>query len=122
MKLLIDMNLSPDWVPLLENAGWEVVHWSSIGPPNAPDHEIFAYARSNGYVIFTHDLDFGSILAATQADSPSVFQVRTQNVSPKYLGHLVISAFRQFEQHLEDGALVTVDEKRLRTRVLPLHG
>ena len=114
------MNLSPEWVPLLGNAGWEAVHWSSIGRPNALDHEILGYAKSNGYVIFTHDLDFGSMLAATKANCPSVIQVRTQDVTPKYLGRLVVSALHQFEKHLEDGALVTVAEKKSRARILPL--
>jgi predicted nuclease of predicted toxin-antitoxin system len=85
MKLLIDMNLSPRWVSVLEESGWEAMHWSSIGQPDAPDHEIFNYARSNGHVIFTHDLDFGTILAATKADCPSVIQVRTQDVTPAHL-------------------------------------
>ena len=120
MKLLIDMNLSPKWASILEEADLEAVHWSSIGRPDALDHEILAYARSNGYVVFTHDLDFGTILAATKADCPSVIQVRTQNVTPEYLGRLVISALRQFEKHLEYGAIVTIDQKKLRARVLPL--
>jgi predicted nuclease of predicted toxin-antitoxin system len=47
MKLLIDMNLSPQWALVLEEAGWEAVHWSRIGRPNAPDHEVLAYARYN---------------------------------------------------------------------------
>jgi predicted nuclease of predicted toxin-antitoxin system len=25
MRLLVDMNLSPDWVPLLNSRGWEAV-------------------------------------------------------------------------------------------------
>jgi len=120
MRLLIDMNLSPQWVPVLEEAGWESVHWSRIGRPDASDHEVLDYARSNGYVVFTHDLDFGTVLAATKADFPSVIQIRTQDVSPAHLGQLVISALRQFEQSLEAGALITVDEKKLRARILPL--
>jgi predicted nuclease of predicted toxin-antitoxin system len=70
MKLLIDMNLSPKWVSTLREAGWDAVHWSDIGKPNAPDHEILGFARANGYVIFTHDLDFATILAATKAELP----------------------------------------------------
>jgi predicted nuclease of predicted toxin-antitoxin system len=31
MKLLLDMNLSPDWVAELAARGWEAVHWSAIG-------------------------------------------------------------------------------------------
>ncbi len=120
MKLLIDMNLSPKWVSVLKEAGLGAAHWSSIGRPNAPDYEILAYAKSNGYVVFTHDLDFGTILAATKADCPSVIQIRTQDVTPEYLGPLVVSALHQFEKHLEDGAIVTIDQKKLRARILPL--
>jgi len=120
MKLLIDMNLSPQWVPVLEEAGWESVHWSRIGRPDAPDHEVLDYGRSNGYVVFTHDLDFGTVLAATKASSPSVIQIRTQDVTPAHLGQLLISALHQFKHYLEAGALITVDETKLRARILPL--
>lgn len=47
------MNLSPQWVTVLEEAGWKTVHWSHIGRPDVPDQEIFDYAKSHGYVIFT---------------------------------------------------------------------
>jgi len=77
------------------------------------------WARSKGFVVFTHDLDFGAILAATGADSPSVIQLRTQNISPKHLGELVVSAFKQFEELLHQGALISIDEKRARARILP---
>jgi predicted nuclease of predicted toxin-antitoxin system len=52
MKLLIDMNLSPKWVSVLKEAGWETVHWSEIGNPDAPDHEILSYAKSKKYAHF----------------------------------------------------------------------
>jgi len=120
MKLLIDMNLSPKWVSVLKEAGWETVHWSEIGNPDAPDHEILSYAKSKEYVIFTHDLDFATILAGTKADCPSVIQIRAQDVAPGSLGQLVISALHQFQKDLEDGALITIDQKKLRARILPL--
>jgi len=41
-----------------------------------------AWARANGHVVFTHDLDFGTTLALTHAAGPSVIQVRGQNVLP----------------------------------------
>ena len=70
MKIVIDMNLSPQWVSVLSSAGHECTHWSEVGSANAPDRDIMAWARSNGFVVFTHDLDFGAILAATDADFP----------------------------------------------------
>ena len=120
MKIVIDMNLSPQWVPILKSAGHEPIHWSQVGAENAPDREIMEWARHNKHVVFTHDLDFGTILAATHADSPSVIQIRTQDVSPKALSAVVLSSLNQFENHLIEGALVTVKEKQSKARVLPL--
>jgi len=120
VKLLVDMNLSPRWVGLLTDAGIDAAHWSSLGRPNAPDPEIMAFARANGYVVLTHDLDFGTILAATSGDKPSVVQIRSRDVSPDAIGGLVIDALRQMAAELDEGALLTVDPKRTRLRVLPL--
>jgi len=120
MKLLVDMNLSPAWVETLRQAGWEAAHWSSLGNPRSPDAEIMRFARENDWVVFTHDLDFGSILAHTQAGKPSVFQVRARDVTPGHLGSLVIQTLRQFTKELETGTLVSVDEARQRVRLLPL--
>jgi predicted nuclease of predicted toxin-antitoxin system len=46
MKLLVDMNLSPKWVPVLAEAGIEATHWVTLGAGNAPDSEIMDYAPS----------------------------------------------------------------------------
>ena len=120
MRLLGDMSLLPEWVAVLERAGWEAIHWSTVGNPRAEDVEIMAWARAQKHVVFTHDLDFGTLLALTRAGSPSVIQVRTQDVTPAAIGALVVNALRQFEGTLEKGALIVLDEARSRARVLPL--
>ena len=120
MKIVIDMNLPPDWVSILESHGWKCRHWSTIGSPSAEGSEILEWAKQNNFVVFTHDLDFGALLAASRAERPSVFQIRTLDVLPISLETLVVTALKQFEAMLEEGALVTVDEKRSRARVLPL--
>lgn len=94
MKVLIDMNLSPIWEEYLITNGYEAIHWIRVGAPNAPDKLIFEYARNHNYIVFTNDLDFGAILAATNAEAPSVFQVRTQDLSPDYIGDKVIYCLR----------------------------
>lgn len=119
MKLLIDMNLSPDWVEELEKDGWKAVHWQSIGEPGARDDAIMEWARSNGYIIFTHDLDFGTLLAVTQARGPSVIQVRTQDVMPQTLKPRLLQILQKYAATLEKGALITVDETKSRVRLLP---
>ena len=37
VKLVVDMNLSPDWVPVLNDHGWQAIHWSAVGDPRSPD-------------------------------------------------------------------------------------
>jgi len=120
MKLLVDMNLSPRWVGVLDEAGIEAAHWSTLGANNAPDAEIMAYASANDYVVLTHDLDFSAILAATHGEKPSVVQIRADDVSPDVIGSQIIAALRQMATELEEGALLTVDPNRTRVRVLPL--
>jgi predicted nuclease of predicted toxin-antitoxin system len=83
--------------------------WSYLFPRTAHDH-----------VVFTHDLDFGAILAASKAEGPSVLQVRAQDVGPSHLGDLVLSALSQLHDHLTRGAVVSLDEKSARVRLLPL--
>ncbi|HEU6449710.1 MAG TPA: DUF5615 family PIN-like protein [Verrucomicrobiae bacterium] len=114
------MNLSPDWVTVLKQENWETIHWSAIGDPHAADSEIMAWAERNGCIVFTHDLDFGTMLALTQANGPSVIQVRTQDVTPAAIGKLVVNALRQFQRELERGALIVLDEAAVRARILPL--
>jgi predicted nuclease of predicted toxin-antitoxin system len=120
MKLVVDMNLSPDWVAVLMQAGWGAVHWSNFGNPRAADSEIMAWAKQNNHVIFTHDLDFGTTLALTQAEGPSVIQVRTQDVTPAAIGKIVVRTLQQFQSELKKGALIVLDEAAIRARILPL--
>jgi len=119
MKVLIDMNLSPDWVHALQKTGIEAKHWSEVGDPRAKDLTIMEWAQAHGYIVFTHDLDFGTILAATKRIGPSVIQVRTQDVSPAHLEHQLVLALSQFKAALLGGALLVIDEDKTRVRILP---
>ena len=60
------------------------------------------------------------ILAQTQADAPSVIQVRSQNVLPAGIGSTIVESLRRFEAELESGALITIDLARSRVRILPI--
>jgi predicted nuclease of predicted toxin-antitoxin system len=120
MRILIDMNLSPDWVEAFAAENIESVHWSTVGDPRAEDEQIMQYARTNDYVLFTHDLDFATLLALTQAESPSVVQVRAQDVLPSHLAKTAIPVLQTNEATLEQSALIVIDEGRARVRILPL--
>jgi predicted nuclease of predicted toxin-antitoxin system len=116
----VDMNLSPSWVSRLESNGFPAVHWSDVGEGTALDSVVLGWARDDGHIVFTNDLDFGTILASTRAVGPSVIQSRTQDVTHDHLGDIVVTALREHREILERGALITIDESRLRVRILPL--
>ncbi len=120
MKLLVDMNLSPKWIGVFRNSGWEAVHWSAVGQATARDAEIMEYAAANDYVVVTHDLDFSAILAVTHGKKPSVIQIRSEDVSAEILGKQTVAALRHMQAELEAGALLTIEADRTRLRMLPL--
>jgi predicted nuclease of predicted toxin-antitoxin system len=120
VKILIDMNLSPEWVQEFGRYKITAVHWSAVGRFDAPDSALIDWARKNDHVIFTHDLDFGTALALTKAEKPSVIQVRTQNVTVAHLSKMVISTLEVYGDLLEKGALLVLDEDKKRIRILPL--
>ncbi len=77
------------------------------------------WACQNDYVVFTHDLDFGTLLATTHAKGPSVIQVRTQDIMPQSFGTKLVQILRKYEPELKNGSLITIDETRDRVKILP---
>lgn len=120
MKLLVDMNLSPSWVGWLARYEFEAVHWSTIGAATAPDNEILSWARGHGFVVLTNDLDFSAILAATSGQTPSVVQLRAQDLLSEAAMSVVVRALEVHREDIERGALLSIDEGGTRVRMLPL--
>lgn len=119
MRLVVDMNLSPGWVGYLVAAGHEAVHWSEVGPGDAPDEVVLAWAATNGYVILTSDLDFGAILASTRGHGPSVVQLRSDTLAHGAIGNAVLRAIALAAGDLSRGALLSIEPGRARIRLLP---
>jgi len=42
VQLVVDMNLSVEWVAELTKHGWTAFHWSTVGNPRADDSVIMA--------------------------------------------------------------------------------
>ena len=111
---------SPIWVQFLNDAGHNAIHWSNIGNIRAEDTEIMEWARINKHIVFTHDLDFGSLLYTTGAKAPSVIQLRVENILPSSVGNELLETLRIATEELNNGALITIDPRRQRVRILPL--
>jgi predicted nuclease of predicted toxin-antitoxin system len=121
MRILIDMNLTPRWVPYLRSAGHDAVHWHSVGSGCARDRDIYEYAREHAYALLTNDVDFPQILAHTKQSAPSIIVLRGEPLVPETRGSAVVRALTDCGVELQRGAVLTLDwSDRPRARILPL--
>lgn len=114
------MNLSPDWLSVLRNSDFEAVHWKEIGSPSAADADLLAWARERKHVVLTQDLDFAQLLFHTQTKGPSVVLLRIRDELDSALQRRVWEALQSAAVALESGALLVIDEQRIRLRHLPI--
>ena len=104
----------------LRQSGHDAIHLEELGLRTLPDSEIFLMARSQGRVVLTFDLDFADITAAAGSSFPSIIVFRLRfGRSPRVLAR-ISAVLAQATEALERGALVVVDEARIRIRPLPL--
>jgi predicted nuclease of predicted toxin-antitoxin system len=80
MKLLIDQNLPPRLVPLLQGAFPGTVHVNAIGLGGAPDIALWRFAQSERFDIMTRDEDFAA-LAIRRVGDICVVWVRAGNLA-----------------------------------------
>lgn len=120
MKFLLDENMPPSLAGLLQDAGHDARHVIEIGYNNTPDFKITEFAAVSGEIIITHDTDFGTILALTGKNSPSVILFRWQAITAQAVFQFLKKHLPQLEENLSKGALIVVDEHKVRIRILPL--
>jgi predicted nuclease of predicted toxin-antitoxin system len=120
MRLVLDMNLPPSWCDLFAQRGHDVVHWTQVGEVTASDRTLMSWAQTQDRVVVTYDLDFGALLASTNARGPSVVLIRAGDVLVPAVEALVAAALVACAEELRDGAIVTVDSAGHRVRALPL--
>jgi predicted nuclease of predicted toxin-antitoxin system len=120
MKILLDMNIPLKYAALLTSKGFETLRWSDVGAPNASDNEIMSYARENNYIILTYDLDFSAILTSTHDLKPSVAQIRATVRQAEHITDYIAAALCNNTDEMEKGAILTIDIKKTRVRLLPI--
>jgi len=120
MKVLVDMNLGLGFIAELQALGIEARHWSQVGALDAPDSVIMEWARREGFVVLTSDLDFGALLHSTHGMGPSVIQFRGSDLRVRAILGDLINVLDTFRDLLARGALVTVAGKRVRIVELPV--
>ena len=122
MKFLADMGLARSTVAFLRARVHDAVHLRDQGLDRLSDREIVEKAVAEGRVILTHDLDFGRIVAVSGATVPSVITFRLQDMRPAQVNRYLAKVLERFTAELEAGALVSVNERAIRVRPLPVKG
>ncbi|MBI5866240.1 MAG: DUF5615 family PIN-like protein [Planctomycetes bacterium] len=120
MRFLIDNSLSPRLALELGRLGHEVVHLRALGLAAADDRTIFERARSEARVLVAQDADFAAILAQTRSHAPSELLLRTRLKSTETILRTLVAQLPDVSSSLESGAIVVIEDARIRIRGLPL--
>jgi predicted nuclease of predicted toxin-antitoxin system len=120
MKLLLDQGLPRSTVRYLRDDGMIVDHVAEIGLDRAADEDIIAHARSRGQLIVTLDADFHALLVVSGAGAPSTIRIRREGLRGLEVAALIRQVLAKVGHELERGAMVTVTERTIRVRHLPL--
>ena len=120
MRYLANQNISPRTVSLLKDRGFEIRRVSDFLPAHAEDPHILELARAEGQAVITQDLDYSALLAIGGHTNPSVVSVRLYNNRPERLAAVLEKVLPAIEADLQAGAIVVVEEARIRVRFLPV--
>jgi predicted nuclease of predicted toxin-antitoxin system len=121
VKFLLDQNVSPALVGLLADANHLAEHVRDLGMREAPDDVVLAAARDADAVLISSDTDFGELLARSNAKGPSVILLRRQEGRrASKIASLIIANLQAVADDLASGAIVVLDDDRVRIRSLPL--
>lgn len=121
MKFIIDNALSPSIANGLKEAGHNAIHVRDIGMASASDREILLYAKIENRVVVSADTDFGTILALNNDAKPSFLLLRRSDKKPLSQLNMLINIIESLQEDLEKGAVVVIEDKRIRIRELPIN-
>ena len=122
MRFLCDMGVSLRVVEWLRSQGHDCVHLRDEGLQRLPNGEVFAKAIAENRVVVTIDLDLGEHSAQAAGRAASVIVFRLRNARANHVIERLSAALGQIGDPLEEGAVVVIEESRIRIRELPIGG
>jgi predicted nuclease of predicted toxin-antitoxin system len=104
VKLLLDQNLSPRLVDALDDVYPDSAHVQSLSLDRSPDTPLWNFARDNGFVIVSKDVDF-SDRSALVGHPPKVIWIRLGNCTTADIESALRRHHEQIEAFGEDEEL-----------------
>ncbi len=120
MKFLLDQGLPRSTVQHRQDMGIEAEHVGNLGLARASDETILDEGRNRDAIVVTLDSDFHALLALSNASSPSVIRIGVQGLKGDGVARMVQQVAQATQSDLVAGAAVTVTDRRLALRRLPL--
>jgi predicted nuclease of predicted toxin-antitoxin system len=121
MKLLADMHISPRSVVFLRSLGHDVVRIPDVLPVSVDDQDIVLRAIAEDRIILTQDLDFSAIIALMGRKFPSLISLRLSSSRVEHVNAILQKVLPEIEQDVLAGAIVSVEDQRIRRRPLPVN-
>ena len=101
MKLLFDLNLSPQLAARLSDVFPGSLHVRELGLERAPDADVWRVALERGLVIVTRDSDFQE-RAQIVIEAPRIVWIRRGNCSTEEIEGLLRNAAARIAVMMED--------------------
>ena len=120
MRFLLDQGIPQSVAAHLSAQGFDAVHVQSLGMSRSTDRLILQRARAEQRTVITLDADFHALLAVGNESSPSVIRIRREGLRGDELAKLLHRIWPMIQAQVEAGAMVTITEKNVRIRRLPL--
>lgn len=119
-RLRLDQGVPRSAAALLRRSGWDAIHVSEIGMSRAGDMDILRRAHAEARICATLDADFHALLATSGKPGPSVIRIRKEGLDAPALAALLQGIWPGVEAALNAGAMVTVTDRSVRVRRLPI--
>ena len=120
MRLLVDEALQDAVAHRLATAGHDTTHVRILGLAGHTDDEVMALAIADERILVTTDTDFGTTLALTGADGPSVLLLCGIGDTVDERVDALLDVLPRVEHVLSEGAVVAIEPDRYRIRYLPI--
>lgn len=120
IRLLLDQGIPQSTAMHLQALGFDAVHVQDLGMSRSPDRLILERARIENRAVITLDADFHALLAVGNESGPSVIRIRREGMRGTEIAMLLQQIWPGIVAQLESGAMITITEKAVRIRRLPL--
>ena len=120
LRLIADVHISPLTVTALKLQGHDIARSTDFLPATAADVEILEFARVEGRLVLTQDLDFSMLVALSNYDQPSLITLRLSSAKPAVVTQRLLEVLPNLNRDLISGSAITIDDDSVRIRKLPI--